>query len=132
MKETTKNVRNRFLAKLYAAGDAVYDRMMSQSGSRSAKITLCTIAALGFANNVFAATTLSAQNALNYIYFIIIGIGIIFTVIMAISTGFAFKNDSASAKAQLVGTILIPVLIGIVIYIFSKVTDVSLQQKNDL
>lgn len=67
-----------------------------------------------------AAEAIEASKGLGYVMWIIIGIGSIVTVIMAISTGFAFRNDSANAKAQLVGTVMIPILIGIVIYLFKK------------
>lgn len=76
--------------------------------------------AIVIANCARAAEAIEASKGLGYVQWIIMAIGAIVTVIMAISTGFAFRNDSANAKAQLVGTIMIPILIGIVIYLFKK------------
>ena len=74
----------------------------------------------------FAANTgIDASSGLGYVQWIIMAIGLIFTLIVGISTGFAFKNDAANAKAQLIGTILIPVLSAIVLYIYNKTLGVS-------
>ena len=81
---------------------------------------LTALFAIVIANCTHAAEAIEASKGLGYVMWIIIGIGSIVTIIMAISTGFAFRNDSANAKAQLVGTIMIPILIGIVIYLFKK------------
>lgn len=81
----------------------------------------------------FAATTgIDASSGLGYVQWIIMAIGLIFTLIMGISTGFAFKNDAANAKAQLIGTILIPVLFAIVLYIFNKTLGISLNASSGL
>lgn len=81
----------------------------------------------------FAASAgVDASSGLGYVQWIIMAIGLIFTMIMVISTGFAFKNDAANAKAQLIGTILIPVLFAIVLYIFNKTLGISLNASSGL
>lgn len=81
----------------------------------------------------FAASTgVDASSGLGYVQWVIMAIGLIFTLIMGISTGFAFKNDAANAKAQLIGTILIPVLFAIVLYIFNKTLGISLNASSGL
>ena len=77
-------------------------------------------------------TGIDASSGLGYVQWIIMAIGLIFTLIMGISTGFAFKNDAANAKAQLIGTILIPVLFAIVLYIFNKTLGISLNASSGL
>ena len=77
-------------------------------------------------------TGIDASSGLGYVKWIIMAIGLIFTLIMGISTGFAFKNDAANAKAQLIGTILIPVLFAIVLYIFNKTLGISLNASSGL
>ena len=72
-----------------------------------------------------ANTGIDASSGLGYVQWIIMAIGLIFTLIMGISTGFAFKNDAANAKAQLIGTFLIPVLFAIGLYIFNKTLGIS-------
>lgn len=79
-----------------------------------------------------ANTGIDASLGLGYVQWIIMAIGLIFTLIMGISTGFAFKNDAANAKAQLIGTILIPVLFAIVLYIFNKTLGISLNASSGL
>ncbi|MGN0871165.1 MAG: hypothetical protein ACI4UV_08245 [Victivallales bacterium] len=77
-------------------------------------------------------TGIDVSSGLGYVQWIIMAIGLIFTLIMGISTGFAFKNDAANAKAQLIGTILIPVLFAIVLYIFNKTLGISLNAPSGL
>ena len=77
-------------------------------------------------------TGIDASSGLGYVQWIIMAIGLIFTLIMGISTGFAFKYDAANAKAQLIGTILIPVLFAIVLYIFNKTLGISLNASSGL
>ena len=77
-------------------------------------------------------TGIDASSGLGYVQWIIMAIGLIFTLIMGISTGFAFKNDTANAKAQLIGTILIPVLFAIVLYIFNNTLGISLSASSGL
>ncbi len=79
-----------------------------------------------------SGTGISASSGLGYVKWIIMAIGLIFTLIMGISTGFAFKNDAANAKAQLIGTIMIPVLFAIVIYIFNQTLGISLDASSGL
>lgn len=79
-----------------------------------------------------ANTGIDASSGLGYVQWIIMAIGLIFTLIMGISTGFAFKNDAANAKAQLIGTILVPVLFAIVLYIFNKTLGISLNASSGL
>ena len=90
---------------------------------------------------VFLATTgesfaygsgVEASAGLGYIQWIIMAIGLIFTLIMGISCGFAFKNDAANAKAQLIGTIMIPVLFAIILYIFNKTLGITLTSSSSL
>ncbi len=84
-------------------------------------------------SRAFAVSTgIDASSGLGYVQWIIMAIGLIFTLIMGISTGFAFKNDAANAKAQLIGTILIPVLFAIVLYIFNKTLGISLNASSGL
>ena len=45
-------------------------------------------------------TGVDASSGLGYVQWIIMAIGLIFTLIMGISCGFAFKQDAANAKAQ--------------------------------
>ena len=73
-----------------------------------------------------------ASSGLGYVQWVIMAIGLVFTLIMAISCGFAFKNDAANAKAQLIGTIMIPVLFAIIIYIFNKTLGISLTSSSTL
>lgn len=81
----------------------------------------------------FAASTgVDASSGLGYVQWVIMAIGLIFTLIMGICTGFAFKHDAASAKAQLIGTILIPVLFAIVLYIFNQTLGISLNASSSL
>ena len=77
-------------------------------------------------------TGVDASSGLGYVQWIIMAIGLIFTLIMGISCGFAFKNDAANAKAQLIGTIMIPVLFAIIIYIFNKTLGISLTSSSTL
>ena len=76
--------------------------------------------------------TFAASSGLGYVQWVIMAIGLIFTLIMGICTGFAFKHDAASAKAQLIGTILIPVLFAIVLYIFNQTLGISLNASSSL
>ena len=75
---------------------------------------------------------IDASSGLGYVQWIIMAIGLIFTLIMGISAGFAFKNDAANAKAQLIGTILIPVLFAIILYIFNQTLGISLNSSSGL
>ena len=75
---------------------------------------------------------IDASSGLGYVQWIIMAIGLIFTLIMGISTGFAFKNDAANAKAQLIGTILIPILFAIILYIFNQTLGISLNSSSGL
>ena len=75
---------------------------------------------------------IDASSGLGYVQWIIMAIGLIFTLIMGISTGFAFKNDAANAKAQLIGTILIPILFAIILYIFNQTLGISLNSTSSL
>ena len=77
-------------------------------------------------------TGVDASSGLGYVQWIIMAIGLVFTLIMGISCGFAFKNDAANAKAQLIGTIMIPVLFAIIIYIFNKTLGISLTSSSTL
>ena len=77
-------------------------------------------------------TGVDASSGLGYVQWIIMAIGLIFTLIMGISCGFAFKNDAANAKAQLIGTIMIPVLFAIVLYIFNKTLGITLTASSSL
>ena len=85
-------------------------------------------------NEAFAAygTGVDASSGLGYVQWIIMAIGLVFTLIMGISCGFAFKNDAANAKAQLIGTIMIPVLFAIIIYIFNKTLGITLTSSSTL
>ena len=85
-------------------------------------------------SEAFAAygTGVDASSGLGYVQWIIMAIGLVFTLIMGISCGFAFKNDAANAKAQLIGTIMIPVLFAIIIYIFNKTLGISLTSSSTL
>ena len=85
-------------------------------------------------SEAFAAygTGVDASSGLGYVQWIIMAIGLVFTLIMAISCGFAFKNDAANAKAQLIGTIMIPVLFAIIIYIFNKTLGITLTSSSTL
>jgi len=82
----------------------------------------------------FAAygTGVDASSGLGYVQWIIMAVGLIFTLIMGISYGFAFKNDAANAKAQLIGTIMIPVLFAIILYIFNKTLGITLTSSSTL
>ncbi|MBN2643293.1 MAG: hypothetical protein JXR78_16700 [Victivallales bacterium] len=100
---------------------------------RKTKLLCTAVLAVSGANQSFAAYGgVDASSGLGYVQWIIMAIGLIFTLIMGISTGFAFRNDAANAKAQLIGTILIPVLFAIVIYIFNKSLGVSLTPSSGL
>ena len=77
-------------------------------------------------------TGVDASSGLGYVQWIIMAIGLIFTMIMGISCGFAFKNDAANAKAQLIGTIMIPVLFAIILYIFNKTLGITLTASSTL
>ena len=77
-------------------------------------------------------TGVDASSGLGYVQWIIMAIGLIFTLIMGISCGFAFKQDAANAKAQLIGTIMIPVLFAIIIYIFNKTLGITLTSSSTL
>ena len=77
-------------------------------------------------------TGVDASSGLGYVQWVIMAIGLIFTLIMGISCGFAFKNDAANAKAQLIGTIMIPVLFAIIIYIFNKTLGITLTSSSTL
>ena len=77
-------------------------------------------------------TGVDAASGLGYVQWIIMAIGLIFTLIMGISCGFAFKNDAANAKAQLIGTIMIPVLFAIILYIFNKTLGITLTSSSSL
>lgn len=88
---------------------------------------------MAVANRAMAGPSgIDAASGLGYVQWVIMAIGLIFTLIMGISTGFAFKNDAANAKAQLIGTILIPVLFAIVLYIFNKTLGISLNSTSGL
>lgn len=91
------------------------------------------LATYGTMCRTFAVNTgIDASSGLGYLQWIIMAIGLVFALIMGISTGFAFKNDAASAKAQLIGTIMIPVLFAIVQYIFNKTLGISLNVSSGL
>ena len=77
-------------------------------------------------------TGVDASSGFGYVQWIIMAIGLVFTLIMGISCGFAFKNDAANAKAQLIGTIMIPVLFAIIIYIFNKTLGITLTSSSTL
>ena len=77
-------------------------------------------------------TGVDASSGLGYVQWIIMAIGLIFTLIMGISCGFAFKQDATNAKAQMIGTIMIPVLFAIIIYIFNKTLGITLTSSSTL
>ncbi len=79
-----------------------------------------------------ATMGIDASSGLGYVQYIIMGVGLLFTLIMGISTGFAFRNDAANAKAQLTGTILIPVLCAIVLYIYNRSLGIALNATSSL
>ncbi len=97
------------------------------------KAVIVFLTIYGTTNSAWALNTgIDASSGLGYVQWVIMAIGLIFTLIMGISTGFAFKNDAANAKAQLIGTILIPVLFAIVLYIFNKTLGISLNASDGL
>ena len=100
---------------------------------RSKTLTGLVISAAAM-NEAWAAygTGVDASSGLGYVQWIIMAIGLIFTLIMGISCGFAFKQDAANAKAQLIGTIMIPVLFAIIIYIFNKTLGITLTSSSTL
>lgn len=90
-----------------------------------------TCVAMSQASAAFG-TGVDASSGLGYVQWIIMAVGLIFTLIMGISCGFAFKNDAANAKAQLIGTIMIPVLFAIILYIFNKTLGITLTSSSTL
>ena len=98
------------------------------------KTVACVCVFCAGMNQAWAAygTGIDASSGLGYVQWIIMAIGLIFTLIMGISCGFAFNRDAASAKAQLVGTIMIPVLFAIITYIFNKTLGISLTTSSSL
>ena len=99
------------------------------------KVVKFTIVILCFsAQNLWAynSSGIDATSGLGYIQWLILAIGLIFTLIMGISCGFAFKHDAANAKAQLIGTIMIPILSAIILYIYNKTLGISLDSNSSL
>ena len=99
------------------------------------KVIKFTIVILCFsAQNLWAynSSGIDATSGLGYIQWLILAIGLIFTLIMGISCGFAFKHDAANAKAQLIGTIMIPILSAIILYIYNKTLGISLDSNSSL
>ena len=80
----------------------------------------------------YGSSGIDATSGLGYIQWLILAIGLIFTLIMGISCGFAFKHDAANAKAQLIGTIMIPILSAIILYIYNKTLGISLDSNSSL
>ncbi len=100
---------------------------------KKSKILLTAFLAVFMTTRSFAATSgVDASSGLGYVQWIIMAIGLVFTLIMGISTGFAFKNDAANAKSQLIGTILIPVLFAIILYIFNRTLGINLTSSSSL
>ena len=97
-------------------------------------IKLTTLLLCFSAHNLFAYSSsgIDATSGLGYIQWLILAIGLIFTLIMGISCGFAFKHDAANAKAQLIGTIMIPILSAIILYIYNKTLGISLDSNSSL
>jgi hypothetical protein len=99
------------------------------------KVVKFTVVILCFsAQNLWAynSSGIDATSGLGYIQWLILAIGLIFTLIMGISCGFAFKHDAANAKAQLIGTIMIPILSAIILYIYNKTLGISLDSNSSL
>ena len=128
------------IQKMAAAGTNLLARPFREEGFkplypvlRSKTLTGLVISAAAM-SEAWAAygTGVDASSGLGYVQWIIMAIGLIFTLIMGISCGFAFKQDAANAKAQLIGTIMIPVLFAIIIYIFNKTLGITLTSSSTL
>lgn len=69
---------------------------------------------------VTVAAVTDIKSGLGFGLYFIWGLALLVAAVLGVHGGFSFKDDPAKAKLEIAGAVLIPVILGIIQYIFKS------------